>query len=250
MCKKKIESFDTMKPYRNGFSTAEADLRWEICGVPLDIYFNTNGVRNKIDSDVVNVDEDTRKGTRKPSTRAERRKETATAKNRRKRLGNYSLNYIMPNSGKVKDTGLKPYFKGDKVYKRTHNYMWCEDTRETKTVIPFWEEADDKYQWSVGNYAHFLAESKADPKEKTEAQSQKTPPETFMDLYIVSHSFIYDYDYVTKEYVVMGYNNAKDFYHKIFCAEDDDVALFTTKVNENGIIVTDKLIMPNDEDED
>lgn len=191
------------------------------------------------------------KGTRKPSTRAERRKETTNAKNRRKRLSNYSINYIMPNSGKVKDTGLKPYFKGDKVYKRTHNYMWGEDTREPEIVLVKEDDLSDVWEDYQNNpyfpdpdpWEDYGCEWDEDP---IESENQKT----FMNLYVISHSYLYDFDYITKEYIVVGYNKAKDLYHKIFCNDDEDVALFTTKVNEDGIISTNKLIILNDEDEE
>lgn len=57
------------------------------------------------------------KGTRRPGDRASRRKATAHAKNRRRELATYSMDEIRP-TGKVKDTGIRSYLKGDKVYSR------------------------------------------------------------------------------------------------------------------------------------
>ena len=57
------------------------------------------------------------KGTRRPANHAERRKATAHAKNRRQTLATYSMDEIRPN-GKVKNSGIREYLKGDKVYSR------------------------------------------------------------------------------------------------------------------------------------
>ena len=70
-------------------------------------------------------------GTRRPSTRAERRKATRRAKIRRQELARYSDNFIMPNSGKVKNTGFRSYEKGAKVYHRN------KKIQVESTVSPF-----------------------------------------------------------------------------------------------------------------
>lgn len=77
-------------------------------------------------------------GTRRPTNRQERRKATARAKIRRQKLAKYSDDFIMPNSGKVKDTGYRSYEKGAKVYHRN------KKIQVESTVSPFdpWEELE------------------------------------------------------------------------------------------------------------
>jgi len=76
------------------------------------------------------------RGTRHPSNRAERRKATAHAKNRRKALAVYSDDEIRTNSGKVVDSGIRSYEKGAKIYTRKGRV-----TREKFTEEPVDEES-------------------------------------------------------------------------------------------------------------
>ena len=288
MCRK-IESFETLKPYVNGFTTAEADLRWEICGVPLDIFFNKNGVKDKIASDVINVDDDVHKGTRKPGNRGQRRKKEKHLKKEYKKNYNrthapiraivrnnekvvyvpYSSTYrydwkkresrlIRQNGKEICRNGYSEYSEYlemlddiawdeymeaqpcDKYYHDEYKEIWEEYQNNPYFQDPdLWEDRD----WE---YDDFWEEDWEENEDPIESENQ----ETFMNLYVISHSYLYDFDYITKEYMVVGYNKAKDLYHKIFCVGDEDVALFTTKVNEEGIIVADECIMSNDEDEE
>ena len=60
------------------------------------------------------------------TNRAERRKATVHKKLRRKAMSSYTDDFIMP-TGKVKDSGYRLYEKGDKLYKRSHNYLLLEE---------------------------------------------------------------------------------------------------------------------------
>lgn len=76
------------------------------------------------------------KGTRRPGNRAERRKATAHVKNRRKRLAVFSMDEIRP-TGKVKNTGIRSYLKGDRVYSR-------KDRRKGKKICRAYSDMEDK----------------------------------------------------------------------------------------------------------
>ena len=58
------------------------------------------------------------KGTRRPADRRSRRRETALYKANRRRMAEYANDWINPVNGKVFDTGLAAYSRGDKVYTR------------------------------------------------------------------------------------------------------------------------------------
>ena len=111
--------------------------------VEFDIARNTLGVRDKIDADDYEIITTVQRGTRKPATRATRRKNTINAKRHTKRIANYSYDIINPVTGKIKDSGWKSYLKGDKVYVRKPHEYKAEENDGMDDLIPFWEAADD-----------------------------------------------------------------------------------------------------------
>lgn len=88
------------------------------------------------------------RGTRRPVNRAERRKETAHAKNRRKALAKYADDEIRTNSGKVINTGYRSYEKGVKVYTRKGRGF-----RDKFTEDPFnpWGSDDEETMLNLTN---------------------------------------------------------------------------------------------------
>ena len=76
------------------------------------------------------------RGTRRPTNRAERRKATAYAKNRRQALAKCADD-IITNTGKVKDSGYRSYEKGDKA--------WSRKVRHQK----FYDEYEDMFAEDV-----------------------------------------------------------------------------------------------------
>lgn len=147
---KRIENFAIKKAYENGYSHEECDLRWEICGVGLDILRNINEVKDKIDADNKTEIKFINKGTRKPTTRGERyeatkkAKENALHKSRHTRKGSYVPIYrgehgetkmkAMPISEWLQE-GDKAFWKHVPAAKRTGNrqrYDWKKEFRRLR----------------------------------------------------------------------------------------------------------------------
>ena len=259
---KKIENFDTKKAYANGYSEEEWDLRWNICGIPLEILFNVNEIADKIDDDN-ETETYFVKGTRRPSTRGSRRKATAKAKRKAKR--NEPFTYSLVDHGdyvihKGNTHAWHPVWKKIDIRLRRHegknlcfNYE-AEDATETEDIwlIPdegwledYPEEAErleelenqERIEWM-----QYLEDEVYNEAYDSNASATEMVPDTFMGLYIVAYETCVDYDYVTFERVIAGYAEAKAFYDQ-FDENDEWVGLYTTKKRENGIIETDKLIM-------
>lgn len=111
----------------------EDDNEYTLDGYTLQTYMMSEKV-NETDAEVPAT-----RGTRRPATRAERRKDTAHAKNRRKSMATYADDEIRMNSGKVINTGWRSYEKGAKIYTRKGRV-----TREKFTEEPFnpWYDPD------------------------------------------------------------------------------------------------------------
>ena len=69
--------------------------------------------------------------------RSIRLEKTKNKKNRRQKMAKYAYQLIMPNSGKVKDTGWRSYEKGDKVYRRHHITRFQRGIISPKPVVLF-----------------------------------------------------------------------------------------------------------------
>lgn len=69
--------------------------------------------------------------------RSIRLEKTKNKKNRRQKMAKYAYDLIMPNSGKVKDTGFRSYEKGDKVYSRKLRHQkFSEPMQEMDMLDP------------------------------------------------------------------------------------------------------------------
>lgn len=253
---KKIENFATKKAYANGYSHDEWDLRWEICGVGLDILYNVNGISDKIDSDN-ETETYFVKGTRRPSTRGSRRKATAKAKRKAKRNEPFT-NSLVDHGDYVIHKGntyaWHPEWKKIDIRLRRHegknicfNYE-AEDATELETEMDVEDwllelENQERIEWMQS-----IEDEVYNEAYHSNASATEMVPDTFMGLYIVAYETCVDYDYVTFERVIAGYAEAKAFYDQ-FDENDGWVGLFTTKKKDSGVIDTDKLIMEKNDEE-
>lgn len=91
--------------------------------------------------DYVAMDDFEFKGNgRKAKNRGDRRRATKLAKKHRQELAEYAMDEIRENSGKVVDSGLRSYLKGDKAWSRKVRHQRFTDDREFFTediVDPF-----------------------------------------------------------------------------------------------------------------